>query len=129
MTATAVSSVSLDPESMLVCINKDTLFNSILEELDKFCINLLASGQSSQSIDCAGRLPQDNRVKDTEWEILDDGMAVLKDAQAYVFCRKVKTLEHGSHNIIIGDVYKIILNKAAEPLLYMDGKYGRFNEI
>ena len=129
MTATAVSSVSLEPESMLVCVNKSTLFNSIVESLDEFCINVLKTGQVSQSRDCAGGLPQDNRVNDDEWEILESGPAVLKNAQAHIFCRKTAVFTYGTHNILVGDVFHIDMNDKFNPLLYMDGKYGSFNPI
>lgn len=129
MTATAVSSVSLDPESMLVCVNRNTLFNTIVEYLDLFCINLLTTEQIFQSINCSGGLPQDNRVNDEEWEIPDDGPALLKNAQAHIFCKKTATFTYGTHNILIGDVYRIQVRKKIDPLLYMDGRYGRFREI
>lgn len=129
MTATAVSSVSLEPESMLVCVNKDTLFNSVVEDLDFFCVNLLTSKQISQSNDCAGDLPQDNRVTEDEWEILENGLAILKKAQANILCRKTQSFSYGTHNILIGDVYKILVNNDIDTLLYMDGKYGKFKEI
>ena len=129
MTATAVSSVSLDPESMLVCVNKNTLFNTIVDRLDQFCINLLTAEQISQSINCSGGLPQDNRVNDGDWDIPDNGPALLKNAQAHIFCKKTATFTYGTHNILIGDVYNILVNRKIEPLLYMDGRYGRFREI
>ena len=129
MTATAVCSVSLDPESMLVCVNKDTLFNTSVERLDRFCINLLTTKQIAQSINCSGGLPQDNRVNDADWEIPADGPALLKKAQAHIFCKKTETYTYGTHNILIGDVYSILANDYIDPLLYMDGRYGRFSEI
>lgn len=128
MTATAVCSVSLEPESMLVCVNKDTLFNSVIEKTDIFCVNLLTVDQASQSNACAGGLPQDNRVNHDEWEILENGLAILKHAQANILCRKGELFSYGTHNILIGNVYRILINKDINPLLYMDGKYGRFEE-
>ena len=129
MTATAVASVSLDPESMLVCVNKSTLFNKAIEELEMFCVNLLASDQAALSKDCSGGLPQDNRVNEDQWEILENGLAILKDSQLNILCRKSKMFEYGTHNILIGDVYDILVNRNIDPLLYMDGSYGRFREI
>ena len=129
MTATAVASVSLDPESMLVCVNKNTLFHQAIEELELFCVNLLAADQTSLSQDCSGGLPQDNRVNEDQWMILESGLAVLKDSQLNILCRKSKEFEYGTHNILIGDVYDILVNRNIDPLLYMDGSYGRFKEI
>lgn len=129
MTATAVSSVSLEPESMLVCVNKSTLFNSIVDNIELFCINLLTVEQVSQSNDCAGGLPQDNRINDQEWEIPEDGPAILREAQAHIFCHKTEVFTYGTHNILIGDVYRVETNEDIKPLLYMDGRYGQFNEF
>lgn len=129
MTATAVVSVSLNPESMLICVNRNTLFSSVVASADKFAVNLLTTSQIAQSRDCAGGLPQDSRFNDKEWEVLDSGVAILKDAQASMLCRKTKSFDYGTHNILIGDVYNILVNKTIDPLIYMDGKYGRFKEI
>ena len=129
MTATAVVSLSLNPESMLVCVNKNTLFSSVVVVASKFAVNLLTTDQISQSKDCAGVLPQDSRVNGKEWEILETGLAVLKGAQANILCRKSKLYEHGTHTILIGEVYDVLVNKHIEPLIYMDGKYGKFKEI
>lgn len=129
MTATAVASVSLEPESMLVCINKSTLFHNAIEELEMFCVNLLAADQASLSKDCSGGLPQDNRVNEDQWVILENGLAVLKDSQLNILCRKSKEFEYGTHNILIGDVYDIRINRNIDPLLYLDGSYGGFREF
>lgn len=129
MTVTAVTSVSLEPESMLVCINKNTLFSEAIEEQDTFCINLLTPDQESLAKDCSGGLPQDNRVNGDQWTILDNGLAVLKDSQLNILCRKSKMFEYGSHNILVGDVYDILVNRNTDPLLYMDGRYGGFREF
>ncbi|MBF8270711.1 MAG: 4-hydroxyphenylacetate 3-monooxygenase [Gammaproteobacteria bacterium] len=129
MTATAVVSVSLNPESMLVCVNKNTLFSSVATGADKFAVNLLASDQISQSKDCAGGLPQDSRVNNKEWEVHDTGVAILKGAQTHILCRKSKMFEYGTHTILIGDVYNILVNKTIDTLIYMDGKYGKFKEL
>jgi len=129
MTATAVVSVSLEPESMLVCVNKNTLFSSVVAGADKLVVNLLTVNQIALSRDCAGGLPQDSRVNGKEWQVLDTGEAILRDAQANILCRKSNMLEHGTHLIMIGDVYNILVNNTIDPLLYMDGKYGKFKEI
>jgi len=128
MTATSAISVSLNPESMLVCINKNTLFSSIIGAADRFAVNLLSTAQVALSKDCAGGLPQDSRVNDRDWEIHTDGLALLKGAQASILCRKTRLYEHGTHNLLIGDVYDIVVHEYNDTLLYMDGKYGKFIE-
>ena len=47
MTATAVTSVSCDPPSLLVCINRSASIHKPLEERKLFWVNLLREGQQS----------------------------------------------------------------------------------
>jgi flavin reductase (DIM6/NTAB) family NADH-FMN oxidoreductase RutF len=43
MAATAVTSVSMDPPSLLVCINRDATTRSPVEARGAFCVNVLAA--------------------------------------------------------------------------------------
>ena len=45
MTASSVVSLSLDPPSMLVCVNKEASIHQILGKERFFCINILAKDQ------------------------------------------------------------------------------------
>ena len=45
MTATAVTSLSLDPPSLIVCINQATLLHDIMLLARRFCVNVLRRDQ------------------------------------------------------------------------------------
>jgi flavin reductase (DIM6/NTAB) family NADH-FMN oxidoreductase RutF len=45
ITVSSVTSVSLDPPSLLVCINKSAGIHNTIEEGSSFCINLLNKNQ------------------------------------------------------------------------------------
>ena len=49
----------------------------------------------------------------------------LADALAAFDCRVVKTLEHGTHTVFLGEVEKILVGKKGKPLLYAGGQYGK----
>jgi len=61
MTATAVTSLSLEPPSLLVCVNQTTLLHDILLAARRFCVNLLGSGQADVSGAFSGALPPGKR--------------------------------------------------------------------
>ena len=47
MTATSVTSLSLNPPSMLVCVNKEASIHKILDKGSSFCINVLSNSQNN----------------------------------------------------------------------------------
>ncbi|WP_138379231.1 flavin reductase family protein [Luteithermobacter gelatinilyticus] len=126
MTATAVSSVSFDPPSMLICVNKQAQLNGAMAGVDAFAINILSEEQTDISNICAGGKPALERVNDEHWIVQDHKPPVLKGAQAIIHCIKTQCFSYGSHDIFIGDVTGVSVEGNVRPLIYLDGKYGTF---
>src|SRR5579884_612973 len=118
MTATAVTSVSLEPPSLLVCINRATLLYDIMLSARRFCVNLLKSDQAHLSAAFSGSLPPEKRFEMGTWLKTAEGIDFLEDAQANVFCRRVAAIPYGTHAIFIGDVEEVKLSSPIEPLIY-----------
>ena len=53
MTATSVTSLSLDPPTMLVCINHEASIHELINEGLGFCINILSLGQKNLADICS----------------------------------------------------------------------------
>ena len=53
MTAISVTSLSVDPPSMLVCINKEASIHGIISVDSSFCINTLSSEQKDIAEICS----------------------------------------------------------------------------
>ncbi|PQA86398.1 flavin reductase family protein [Hyphococcus luteus] len=127
MTATAISELSMDPPSMLVCVNKTASLYEPLSHGADFCINILCAEQSEISNMCSGKAKGESRFTVGSWLGSPLGPPYLEDAQANIFCRNVsKNFEHGTHNIFIGEVEQVLRRELAKPLVYMDGRYGEF---
>ena len=56
MTATAVTSLSMAPPSLLVCINKKTFLHDIMLKADSFCVNVLHQDHAELSAVFSGAL-------------------------------------------------------------------------
>lgn len=123
MSATAVSEVSLDPPTMLICVNRQTnLFGALSEGAD-FAINILHSGQEEIARNCGGAVRGEERFAVGAWENGEGGPPYLSDAQASFICRQVKFVEHGTHGIFLGEVQAVHVLDAVDPLIYVDGRY------
>lgn len=124
MTATSVTSLSLSPPAMLVCINRDAWIYDILRHGADFCINVLAVDQIALAQTCSGRVKGPDRFAVGAWQE-QNGLPLLADAQAAIICHQERRLSFGTHDIIVGSVSRVLTSNAIDPLLYVNGGYAR----
>ena len=122
MTATSVSALSMEPPSMLVCVNRSAAFYGALRHADEFAINVLSRAHVAISRLCSGEAKGDSRFGVGRW---DTGGAapILADAQAAIICRKDAELDYGTHTVFMGRILSITTNGEIDPLIYVDGQY------
>jgi flavin reductase (DIM6/NTAB) family NADH-FMN oxidoreductase RutF len=123
MTVTAITSVSLDPPSLLICLNNRTRLHDIMGQARRFCVNVLHTEQAELSVAFSGALPAEERFDKGAWQKTEDGLGFLTDAQANLFCQKMAAIPFGTHTIFIGQVVEVRLGDAAEPLIYQNASY------
>lgn len=130
MTATAVTELSLDPPSLLVCVNKGaTMFGPLNDGAD-FCVNILDRQQENISAACSGKLNGEDRFCVGFWdESQPFGVPYLADAQVSFICRNEKRLQHGTHGLFIGHVLEVHSREGVDPLIYMDGGYSAISRL
>lgn len=128
MTANAVTSVSLDPTLLLVCVDRAAHTYPVLKEAGVFAVNILASNQEEVSRLFASK----------ESHLATDlfglphrkgklGAPIFDDVLAYLECRVTEVLPGGDHDIFLGEVMDMdTLRPDAEPLLFYRGAYGLF---
>ena len=123
MTATAVTSLSMEPPSLLVCVNRGSGFHASIEENETFCVNVLREGQHRISANFGGAKIAGERFSEGDWRERD-GIPYLADAQAVIFCKKSAAFIHTTHTIVVGEATDLILHDMVAPLLYIDGRYA-----
>jgi len=126
MTATSVTSVSMDPPSVLVCVNTTTSLHKVLHSGTRFCVNLLRASQESYAgTFSSSKIRGADRFTENAWKANDDedGLPYLMDAQANLFCDIDHMVPYGTHTIFIGRVNSIRIGELVSPLLYADGQY------
>lgn len=129
MTATAVTSVSLEPPSLLVCVNQQAGIYGALEQGRPFCINILNGKQRALAELCSQGPQTRDRFAIGQWQNNAAGIPYLPDAQANIFCINDKSLCYASHTIFIGRVESVTMHGEVSPLIYLDGTYLAVNTL
>jgi flavin reductase (DIM6/NTAB) family NADH-FMN oxidoreductase RutF len=123
ITATAVSSLSMEPPSLLACINRAAAVHASMADMANFRVNILHRDQEE-----IARMFADKRMEDLRfaagWDIAPDLPPRLIDAQASVLCRRIDHHQFGTHSIFIGVIEDVSVREDVSPLLYWNGRYG-----
>ncbi|HKN25781.1 MAG TPA: flavin reductase family protein [Candidatus Acidoferrum sp.] len=124
MTANSLTSVSLDPLLILVCIDQNARLLSFLKEQHRFGVNILKGTQQQISEHFAK--PQQDPAEEARlgvrFQWTGTGIPLLEDALAHLACNVVAEHKSGDHTVFVGEVESLEL-KEGEPLLYHRGKY------
>lgn len=123
MAATAVTSLSFDPPSMLICVNRTASIYPSLAAGSGFYVNILSRADESLAALCSGELKGENRFQSHKWEIDSDELPYVPSAQAFIACANDCAYEYGSHGIFIGRVLRVGGSGECDPLIYVDGRY------
>ncbi|MBA3580942.1 MAG: flavin reductase family protein [Gammaproteobacteria bacterium] len=122
MTATSITSLSMTPPSLLICVNRQGGLHQAIEESGQFCVNTLNPTQQSLADDCAWGAEGEARFQQGEWLMRHD-LPFLQHAQTNIFCKAESSLCYASHSIFIGRIIEIVIAPQLDPLMYLDGTY------
>jgi flavin reductase (DIM6/NTAB) family NADH-FMN oxidoreductase RutF len=127
MTATSVSSLSADPPTLLVCVNRSASIYPFLTRGQTFAVNVLAAEQSEIANHFAGRTGVNGaeRFQAGQWRGRPEGPPLLRDAAAVFECEVEDLLERHTHAILIGRVVQSFSAARSAALVYWRGDYDR----
>ncbi|WP_322801259.1 flavin reductase family protein [Thermoflexus sp.] len=125
LTATAFTSVSMNPPLVLVCIQNDSRSEALLRKGRCFAVNFLSEDQAELSERFAGRIPAADRFAGLVHRAAVTGAPILEDALAYLDCTVAGAYWGGDHTIYLGLVEDAGILREGSPLLYFQGAYRR----
>ncbi|WP_432115200.1 flavin reductase family protein [Streptomyces sp. S1] len=128
MTATAFTSVSLDPPLVLISLRNGSRMDDLLAEVPVWAVSVLSENQRH----LAGRFSMKNRVSDrllfadvpyTRGGV--SGAPLMGGALSVLECRTENRVVAGDHTLVVGRVLTVGLSPAdgSGPLTYFQGKY------
>jgi flavin reductase (DIM6/NTAB) family NADH-FMN oxidoreductase RutF len=123
-TVNAFASVTADPPTVLVCVNKTARAHPIITESGGFCVNILALEQLALAEKFQGGEPHE-RFEGVVHRSGPSGSPILDGVLAYVDCSVDEELSSGTHTIFIGRVLEAGERPGA-PLGYYDRAYRDF---
>lgn len=124
-TVSAACSVSDDPPSILICLNRQTRMHNAVLKNRTFCLNTLSDDHEEISDAFAGRydLEMPDRFAKGEWTNLATGCPALDSARLSVDCEVFSVTEMGTHSIIVGTVADLRMKDPGKSLLYVRRGY------
>ncbi len=125
LTASAFTSVSLDPPLILVCVDQKAQSYPALRASGRFAINILAAEHESVSQHFASTSA--NKFDTVPYRAGALGLPLLPEALAHLECRTVQAYPGGDHTIFVGEV-EAAQTGEGEPLLHFRGLYTRLDQ-
>jgi flavin reductase (DIM6/NTAB) family NADH-FMN oxidoreductase RutF len=124
-TATAVTSVSDNPPSLLVCLNQNSSTLAAINANGRFSINILAAGQKPLAERFSGQTGVQGAARFVTadgWQDMD-AVPTLAGALAVFTCRLSAVTPVGSHMVVIGAVEQVAVHAGDAALLYHRRSY------
>lgn len=125
-TVSAVSSLSMDPPMMLICLNRSSATHGAVLEAGRLAVNILAHGQEPLAMNFAAS--KGSKYEDVDYSLSPYGVPLLDGALANIECVVEETAAGGTHTVFLARVVSAAA-RPGEPLAYFRGKFGRLERI
>ncbi len=125
--ATSVTSVSAEPPTLLVCINRAASLFARLAPGAVFGVNVLTGDHQEIADRFAGRngAKGGERFAGASWVVTPDGAPLLVGALAAFECEVEDLFERHTHAIVIGRVRRVGVSASGNALVYWRGSYDQ----
>lgn len=129
-TASAVCSVTDQPPTLLVCMNRSSFAHGFFVKNRAICVNVLSAAQQELSTLFANRdVTMEQRFARTPWLPLSTGAPALQGALVNFDGVITHIHEVGSHSIFITELRDVRLaGDASQGLAYFNRAYHRLGE-
>ena len=130
LTATSAVSLSMDPPTMLICVNRTSSTFPVILKRRHFCVNVVHADQADVASRFAGigGVKGIDRYADADWITMGTGASGLVGALAVIDCEVEEIIERHSHAIVIGAVRDVRGELGdGTALVYGHGRFGTLN--
>ena len=127
MTANSVTSVSLEPPLVLVCVGHERTIHDLIAQEGKFSVSFLTSDQGDLALHFA--ISTNDRSEDSpvEYRMSASRVPLVQDCLASIECQLEMSYQAGDHTIFLGRVVE--LNRGeGRPLVFYRGGFTKVEE-
>jgi 4-nitrophenol 2-monooxygenase / 4-nitrocatechol 4-monooxygenase, reductase component len=122
-TASAVTSLALEPPMLLVCMNRESATGVAMASTGAFAVNILGEAHGELAIRFARK--GDDKFEGVEIADGERGRPLLAGAIAHLECRVTEQVAAGTHTVFTAEVEAATAQVGAPPLAYYRGRFGR----
>jgi len=124
LTTTAVTSVSLEPPLLLVCVGRESRTLPAIRHSRRFAVNFIDAAHAPVARHFASKL--EDKFADTVWRPGTHGCPVLHEHSiAWAECMTEREVEAGDHVVVIGRIeHGGSADHERMPLTYLRRRYG-----
>ncbi|MDP4022645.1 flavin reductase family protein [Methylobacterium sp. NEAU 140] len=111
LTATSATALSVEPPTMLVCVNRASGTLPVIVRRQHFCVSVLGAAHRPVAERFAGHggVRGADRYSGADWTVMRSGASGLSEAQALIDCDLEEVIERHSHAILLGAVREVRL--------------------
>lgn len=121
-TASAVSSLSMEPPMLLICLNRTSDTQVAILRSGVFGVNILAEHQGQLAYRFAKKGTE--KFHGVSVRPGTTGVPLLQDALAHLECQVEETVTGGTHTVFLARV-RSATGREGAPLTYFRGRFGR----
>jgi flavin reductase (DIM6/NTAB) family NADH-FMN oxidoreductase RutF len=126
VTVNSLTSVSLEPPLILICLAKYLRMHATIEAVGHFAVNLLDAGQEDLSRRFAGQRPGDDPFDGLDFAPgAITGAPLLAGGLGHLECKLVAAHPGGDHTIFVGEVLAAAVTGEQPALVYYLSRYHR----
>ncbi|TDP59740.1 flavin reductase [Roseateles toxinivorans] len=125
-TVSAVCSVTDEPPTVMVCINRDSRNAAAFRDSGALCVNVVSADQQGLAQLFSDRdVPVDARFAAARWSRLATGAPVLDDALASLDCEIRSVTTVGTHDMFLCEVKALRMADSGDALIYFGRHFHR----
>jgi flavin reductase len=126
VTATAVTSLTAEPPSVLCCLNRSLELEAAVKEAGRFGVNMLRADHHDLAKRFAGMhgVRGSAKFEQGNWTVLPSDVPALSDSLVTFDCRVDDILEVGTHSIFVGLIADVHFGESGDPLVYCNGAFS-----
>lgn len=129
MTATAVCSLSPDPASLIISVNRSNRTFGFIMDSRKFAVNLLSVEQENIANAFASSKHLEDQFRSGAWSVSECGAPVLTDALAVFVCDVDQWMNTKTHTVFCGNISECNVSPDRSPLLFGKKQYQALTPV
>jgi len=122
-TASAICSVTDDPPTLLVCMNRASSAYASVTRNRVVCVNVLSARHAPLSRLFGGKVPAEERFAAAAWSTLATGAPILADCAPAFDCRISEVVSVGTHDVLFCRVVALQRSLCTDNLIYFGRAY------